>query len=88
MGQFVTSALARTGFPDKAIFSAQMHFSHPGSAARVTSGAAAALFRDLGEEQPGARDAANKSYEYRPDQDVESRVHSEDQDGACSQQQQ
>jgi hypothetical protein len=32
MGQFVTSALARTGFPDKAIFSAQMHFSRPGSA--------------------------------------------------------
>ena len=55
----------------------------------VTSdGSAAALFRDLGEEQPGARDAASRSYEYRPDQDVESRVHTEDQAGACSQQQQ
>src|ERR1700683_451577 len=65
-----------------------MHFSHPGSARLRYFGAIAALFRDLGEEQPGARDAASKSYEYRPDQDVESRRHSEDQDYACSQQQQ
>jgi hypothetical protein len=44
---------------------------------RVHAAAAAALFRDLGQEQPGARDAAGKSYEYRHDQDVESRGHSE-----------
>ena len=55
---------------------------------RVHAAAAAALFRDLGQKQPGARDAASKSYEYRPDQDVESRGHSEDQDYACRQQQQ
>jgi hypothetical protein len=42
------------------------------------------LFRDLGQEQPGARDAASKSHDYRPDQDVQPRGHSEDQDDARS----
>ena len=50
----------------------------------TSAGAEAALFRDLGEEQPGARDAADKSHEHRPDQDIQSRVHSEDQDDARS----
>ena len=39
----------------------------PAASGCVTSdGATASLFRDLGEEQPGARDAASESYEYRP----------------------
>jgi hypothetical protein len=33
-------------------------------------GRLAALFRDLGQEQPGARDAAGKSCEYRRNQNV------------------
>src|SRR6202034_3192663 len=46
-----------------------------------------ALFRDLDQEQPRARDAADKSCEYRGNQDVQSRALAEDQDYPRSQQQ-
>jgi hypothetical protein len=54
---------------------------------RCTAEGLTALFRDLDQEQPGARDAADKSHEYRRNQDVQPCVLAEDQDYPRGQQQ-